>query len=185
MTIDLFIDIPEINEIIVALPLDSMNQINNTNNKIRYTIGGCTRQDSVYKCLQLCNKDNKYVMIHDGVRPFFKKEDLYEMMNLVAIHNAVVPGSKVTNTLKQINENKIEKTIPRDNMVEVYTPQIFSLSMIQDFHNKAHEIRLDFTDDSSILEYFGETVHFYELSYKNIKITTFTDIKFMEALCTE
>ena len=180
-TIDLFYTHDEINEIIIALPQEDITFIakmleSEYPHKIKTIIGGKTRKESIYNALLSCDISNHFVIIHDAVRPFFDQNDLWEMMKIVQNTNAVIPGTKVTNTIKSVKDSKIVKTIPRHDLVEIYTPKIFSLDLILEAHKKVADSEFDFTDDSSILEHLGTPVTFYELKTKNIKITTKNDI---------
>ena len=186
-TIELFYEIKDINEIIITLPIDDFEAaaqklMNNFPEKIKCILGKDTRQKSVYNAIQICDMSNKYVMIHDAVRPYVNISDINSMIELTKNHNAVIPGAKVKNTIKKIEINKIIETINRDDLIEVYTPQMFKLDLIKDYHEKAKFIDKIFTDDASILEHFNIPVYWHETDSSNIKITTKDDIDFLQFL---
>jgi len=197
ITIDNFYHLDEINEIIISLPADEYENISASlidiySNKVKCVVGGINRQASVLNALNICNDSNKYVLIQDAVRPFINRDDLKQMMSMMKDNHAVIPANKVKNTLKKVNANKIIETIDREDLIEVYTPQIFDLKMIKDFHHNVKDSKLVFTDDASIFEYFKETVIWYETKDINIKITTKEDMRYaeyiwheMEIKCTE
>ena len=181
ITIGIFYEIEDINEIIVTLPFDEYDTANHIISKgfpkkVKCIRGGETRQESVYKALQYCDIANKYVLIHDAVRPFLKKKDLQAMMEIAINNNAVIPGSKVKNTIKRVKADEVDVTIQRDDLIEVYTPQIFKYELIKKYHEMVKTIDFVFSDDASIFEYFGETVKWYEMDTYNIKITTKEDL---------
>ena len=189
ITIDAFYNIDSIKEIIVTLPEADYEEMSALltkayPQKVKAIIGGITRQTSVLNALNTCDENNKYVMIHDAVRPFVKQSDLVDMMSIVQSCNAVIPASKVKNTIKTTNGDTITQTLDRDNLIEVYTPQMFSLKMIKDYHHKAKSIDHHFTDDASILEYFDEPVRWFETDSLNIKITTKEDLVLAKYLLT-
>jgi len=190
ITIENFYRIDEINEIIISLPADEYENISKSlveiySNKVKCVVGGVTRQASVLNALNICNESNEYVMIQDAVRPFINKDDLKQMMLMMKDSHAVIPGNKVKNTIKKVINDKIIETIDREDLIEVYTPQIFDLKMVRDFHLKVKDSELVFTDDASIFEYFKEPVIWYETKDINIKITTKEDLKYAEYLWHE
>jgi 2-C-methyl-D-erythritol 4-phosphate cytidylyltransferase len=186
-TIEIFYPIEQVREIIVTLPEDDFQYfdqklVSEYPNKLKCIIGGVTRQESVLNALNICNEKNEFVMIHDAVRPLLRKSDLLQMMSLVVEYDAVILGSRVKNTIKRVDKDLVVDTIKRDNLIEVYTPQLFRLNKIKDFHIRAKDINNVFTDDASIFEYFDEPVHWYETDVMNIKITTKEDLLLVKSL---
>ena len=196
VAIDIFYSVEEIKEIIVTLPNDELERASTElyrafGNKVRCVSGSVTRQESVYNALQACNKDTEYVIIHDGVRPFLKESDLSAMMSMVVEGSGVIAASKAKNTIKIIDGFLISRTIQRENLIEVFTPQIFKMSKIKECHERAKTVDVSFTDDASIFEYFGEPVRWFETDSSRLKITTKDDLDYAiylynkEVLCLE
>ncbi|MCL2063294.1 MAG: 2-C-methyl-D-erythritol 2,4-cyclodiphosphate synthase [Candidatus Cloacimonetes bacterium] len=188
ITIELFYALPEINEILVTLPkedfdLTSASLKKDFPNKVKCILGGDTRQKSVYNALQSCNEKNSFVLIHDAVRPFLDKVDLLKMIELVRESDSMIPGSRVKNTIHRLettnrdSQKMLIETIPREDLIEVYTPQIFKLDLIKKYHEKAKNLKLLFSDDASIMEFFGEKIRWFETNSGNLKITTREDIE--------
>ncbi len=135
--------------------------------KIEYVIGGKTRQESVNNALN--HIDSDYVLIHDGARPYYSNNLLNEIVDKLNDHNAVIPAIKVIDTLKVVKDNKVVKTLNREEVVRVQTPQGFKTSLIKTAHNKA--IKNTYTDDSSMVEELKEEVFVVEGETTNIKFT--------------
>ena len=135
--------------------------------KIEYVIGGNTRQESVNNALT--HIDSDYVLIHDGARPYYSNNLLNEIVDKLNDHNAVIPAIKVIDTLKVVKDNKVVKTLNREEVVRVQTPQGFKTSLIKTAHNKA--IKNTYTDDSSMVEELKEEVFVVEGETTNIKFT--------------
>ena len=135
--------------------------------KIEYVIGGNTRQESVNNALT--HIDSDYVLIHDGARPYYSSNLLNEIVDKLNDHNAVIPAIKVIDTLKVVKVNKVVKTLNREEVVRVQTPQGFKTSLIKTAHNKA--IKNTYTDDSSMVEELNEEVFVVEGETTNIKFT--------------
>jgi len=180
--IDIFYAKECINEIIVTLPnlTEKIIDTNVYSNRVKYVEGGETRQKSVYNALQACNSKNNFVIIHDGVRPFFFDNELTKMLSLATETPALIAANYVKNTIKQISGDFITKTINRETLIEVYTPQIFKLSLIKDYHEKVKNMNKTFTDDASICEYFSEPVMWFQTTSPSLKITTKEDLRFAE-----
>jgi len=190
LTISLFDKLNIIDNIIITLPADDFDikssyLTNLFSKKLTCIIGGKTRQDSVYNALNSCKPDTDIVLIHDGVRPFIKETEIVDLIELCKIHKAVIPGSKVKNTLKYVTNNQVIKTTDRENIIEVYTPQVFDYKLILEYHQKATltpNLSINFTDDASILEFFNIPVYWHNSDNQNIKITTQADLEYAQYL---
>ncbi len=148
--------------------------------------GGSERQDSVYNGLKVCNKDTSVVMIHDGVRPFIKSEEIEKIIIETLMSDACVIGVKVKDTIKVVDSEKnIIDTPNRENLWAVHTPQSFKYSLILKAHEKCKEEKWIVTDDSSLVEKLDIKVKIIEGSYDNIKITTLEDLRIAESILIE
>ncbi|WIV13116.1 2-C-methyl-D-erythritol 4-phosphate cytidylyltransferase [Proteiniborus sp. MB09-C3] len=145
--------------------------------------GGAERQDSVYKGLlavkDLCN----IIIIHDGVRPFIRDEDIINSVDGVIKYGACVMGTPVKDTIKTVSvEGDIINTPDRNTLWAIQTPQSFSYEIILKAYREAIEGKVTATDDSMLVEKLGYKVKVIEGSYSNIKITTPEDLKLAELL---
>lgn len=136
--------------------------------------GGLTRQASVYNGLKAV-KDCDYVLIHDGARPIITPELINRTIDLVKEKNAVSVMTKTIDTIKEVEDGKIICTIDRSKLYNTQTPQAFRYSLIKSAHDKL--AGQNFTDDAGMLEHLGYDVYIIDGSYKNIKITTQSDIE--------
>ena len=143
------------------------------------TAGGKERYLSVYQGIQKI-KNTDYIWIHDGARPILTMELLVRLKQTVEKEKAAVLGVHVKDTIKQTDEkNRVIATIPRQNLWNIQTPQVFSASLIKEAYQKLIEQNItDVTDDSMVVERMTEhNVVIVEGSYRNIKITTPEDLK--------
>ena len=182
-TVDKFVFHEEIDEIIITLPKDEIDVYSKLiikeypQKKIKIIAGGNLRQNSVYNALLASPEDTSFVLIHDAVRPFVTKEEISQLLVLAKEKRAVIPVSKIRNTLKKIENSQITNTVPREDLVNALTPQVFSYELVLECHNKARNNKLHFTDDAAILEHFGYDVWTLECSEHNFKITDPFDMK--------
>lgn len=135
--------------------------------------GGPTRQASVFNGLKAIECD--YVLIHDGARPIITPEIINRTIDMVKEKNAVSVVTKTIDTIKEVHDGKIIKTIDRSKLYNTQTPQAFKYELIKNAHEKLEG--QNFTDDSGMLEALGYEVYIVDGSYKNIKITTQSDIE--------
>lgn len=142
--------------------------------------GGITRFHSVRNALQKVD-DNALVGIHDGVRPLCSTELVRSLYDAAQINGSAVPVVPVTDTLKTLcrNQDGTFATMSgakadRSMLFGAQTPQVFDGEMIK----KAYALAYDtsFTDDASVVEAYGEDVHYIDGERNNLKITTEEDL---------
>ncbi len=146
--------------------------------------GGSTRQESVFNGLKaLSNKPPKYVIIHDGARPYVTKEIILELYNGLQKYDAVTCGIQPVDTQKEINPNNtIERHLRRSNLCAVQTPQAFNFSLLIEAHKKANCNGQEYTDDTEIwTHYIGTPVYITKGSSTNKKITFAEDLQSAQA----
>jgi len=192
-TIEVFDAIESIDEIIVAVPESDLEFVQKTilerpkfNKNTIAIAGGQTRQESVYNALSYLPIDTEIVLIHDGVRPFVSKDTIINIINEVKVHNAVVVGVGVKDTIKVIDESGfVKETLNREHLSSIQTPQAFKYELIYSAHKKA--IAEDFvgTDDSILVERMNVPVKIIPGSYNNLKITTFEDLLLAKEMIKE
>jgi 2-C-methyl-D-erythritol 4-phosphate cytidylyltransferase len=146
--------------------------------------GGARRQDSVcagLDALAALSPSCRWVMIHDGARPFVTEDILKAGLKTAQEHQAAVAAVPVKDTIKQVQHGLITATPDRSHLWAIQTPQVFSFPLIHQAHHcpLAQE---DMTDDATLLERLGHTVAIFPGLYTNIKITTQEDLIFAEAL---
>ena len=141
--------------------------------KVRsFVYGGVTRQQSVQNALGEI-PDSGYIVIHDGARPAVKSDEIDKVCMDAIEHHASALAVYAKDTFKTADADQfILSTVPRDNLLHVQTPQVFSLAVYKKAFQNALEKRLDFTDDCQLLEQYGQKVHLVVGSHRNVKITT-------------
>lgn len=145
--------------------------------------GGSERQYSVYNGLKALDEKTDIVLIHDGVRPFIKPEEIDKLIDETIIHKACVLGVKVKDTIKVCDEKGFVKDTPKRELLwSAQTPQVFNYSLIMEAHKRAEEEGFLGTDDSMLAERMGYKIKMVEGSYENIKITTPEDLIIAEGL---
>ena len=165
----------EIDEIIICANIniiEELKEIFKNSQKVKIIEGGATRQESVFNGLKASKCD--YVLIHDGARPMISTDLINSAIEEVKTKKALTVATKTIDTIKEVIDGKIVKTIDRAKLYNTQTPQAFEYNLIKDAHMKLYG--QNFTDDAGMLEELGQTVYILNGSYKNIKITTQNDI---------
>ncbi len=190
-SINAFDNIDEICEIIVVTNTDCLEAMKKLiakysfNKKIKITVGGQTRQQSVFNGFKLVDEKSDYVAIHDGARPLISRNVIEQLIENVKLYKATTVGVPVKDTIKVVQNGFIKNTPKRDTLYITQTPQIFKKSLYTESVEGAIKSGLDFTDDCQLVENIGYKVFMTIGEYTNIKITTPDDIKLAENLLKE
>ncbi|CAO81341.1 2-C-methyl-D-erythritol 4-phosphate cytidylyltransferase [Candidatus Cloacimonas acidaminovorans] len=144
--------------------------------------GGLERQDSVFSALQVCPEGTEYVAIHDGVRPFVSQELLEILFSAVVIDKAVIPAGKIKHTVMQVEGNYAVNTLPRHQLINVFTPQVFAYSIIMEAYHQAYKDSYFSTDDASLVQHLGMKIRYIWDNDFNIKVTDEADLFFAKQL---
>lgn len=183
-TVDKFLDMAEIDEIIVVCRECDIEKFSELlpDESVSFVIGGSTRQESVKNAVETIDECD-YIIIHDGARPFVSVNTIVRTLDEAQIKKAAATGVYVKDTIKVIDDDlNIVSTPERKNLVSIQTPQIFDFKTYKDALAKAVEENKDFTDDCQLVENLGLKVGVVIGEYENIKITTQSDIALAEGI---
>ncbi|MBQ8608391.1 MAG: 2-C-methyl-D-erythritol 4-phosphate cytidylyltransferase [Bacteroidaceae bacterium] len=143
--------------------------------------GGDTRFHSVQNGLSLIDgQENGIVGVHDGVRPFVSIETIKQCYDTAERLDAVVPVTDINETIRYVSSTSQSHTVNRDEYKLVQTPQVFNLQLLKQAYQQ--EYIETFTDDASVVEAMGKTIHLVTGNRENIKITTPFDLTIAETL---
>lgn len=179
--------VDEIDEIVIVSNKEKKNLLKNlikewNFKKVRNVIeGGKERQDSVYNALKTFSSYD-YVLIHDGARPLIKEDLIKRVIQEGLEKKAIISGVPVRDTIKLISSMRVEKTLAREKLWQIQTPQFFEYSLILKAHNKAKEDNFYGTDDGILVERLNHPVYVVEGEWWNVKITTKEDLFFIRWL---
>ncbi|MHC1703429.1 MAG: 2-C-methyl-D-erythritol 4-phosphate cytidylyltransferase [Tenuifilaceae bacterium] len=183
-TIRIFENLENKPKIILVLPHNQINAWKDLCVKHNFIInheivsGGDTRFQSVKNGLTLVKSDG-LVAIHDGVRPLVSKDVVENCFIAAEEYGAAIPVIKPVESVRMADRTG-SYPIDRENVYLVQTPQVFQASIIK----KCYETHWQpsFTDDASVVEFCGKTVHLVEGNRENIKITSPFDLGIAEIL---
>lgn len=144
--------------------------------------GGEKRQDSVLSGFREIDPEKAgVVLVHDGVRPLVSMELIDRVIEAAQEKGAVVPTVPLKDTIKFVDGKEVKRTLERDKLFRVQTPQGFLYSTLKAALDEAGEDNYYGTDEASLVERTKKRVHAVQGDPKNIKITTPEDLKIAEA----
>ena len=144
--------------------------------------GGDSRGATVQAALAAVPKDTELVAVHDAARPFATPTLIGFCVRLAARTHAALPCVPVKDTVKTVSGDIVTGTPDRSILQLAQTPQVFQRHLLEAAYAKAEQEKLAYTDDASVVEAFGMTVHTCRGDYENIKITTPEDLILAEAI---
>jgi len=190
-TLIVFQNCPLINKIIVVAAAGDENKclqdivIPYKFDKVyKVVVGGDTRQESVFNGLRSLPSDTHIVLIHDCARPFVKEEMIKNTVDAAILWGAATVAIPVKDTIKEADgDNFVVKTIDRQKLWSIQTPQAFKYDLILKAHLYALENNIKVTDDASLIEEFrSHRVKLVMGTEENMKITTPGDLDIARAM---
>jgi 2-C-methyl-D-erythritol 4-phosphate cytidylyltransferase len=139
--------------------------------------GGATRADSVLRGLNAIDAATaEIVAVHDGVRPFVTAEEIARTVLAARENGAAILVAPVVDTIKQIENGNVVRTLDRTQLRRALTPQCFHYSLLQRAYEQADVLDPELTDESVLFERLRLPVVAVEGSSRNIKITQPQDL---------
>ncbi len=142
--------------------------------------GGKERADSVLTGLQALSsqaQDSDWVLVHDAARPCIRAQEIIKLIDTVGDHPVGgILGVPVSDTVKQVANAAIEKTIDRSSLWQAQTPQLFRVGLLRDCLQRALAEEKTITDEASALEAYGYQPLMVQGRSDNIKITRQEDL---------
>jgi len=179
-----------IDEVIVVLPADATAGFLSLASKFelgkvaKVAAGGATRAQSVLCGLNAIIKA-EIVAVHDGVRPFVTADEIDRVVRRAKATGAAVLVAPVTDTIKEVSDESIVRTLPRRCLRRALTPQCFSYDILKRAYESLPELEeegIEVTDDSLLVERLGVKAAAVEGGSRNIKITGPEDLVLAETI---
>jgi 2-C-methyl-D-erythritol 4-phosphate cytidylyltransferase len=139
--------------------------------------GGQEREDSVLRGLLVVPEGIKTVLVHDAARPFVRPRLIQSVLESALRLGAVVPALPVKDTLKVVQQKRVVKTLDRDSIVAIQTPQGFRIDWLKKAFLTVDRRRSKLTDDAAVAEAAGFKVSIVEGDPLNFKVTTPDDFE--------
>lgn len=179
----------EVDEIVVAAREEDLVEISRLCHTYGITKctkvvrGGESRAHSVLLAALEASPESALLAVQDGARPLVTPELIGRVINAAARCGAAAPAVAVKDTVKTVRaDGAVERTLERDTLRAVQTPQVFEASLLKAALQSALESGVPVTDDCSAVERLGKVVFLVEGEEENLKITTPVDLILAEAI---
>jgi 2-C-methyl-D-erythritol 4-phosphate cytidylyltransferase len=171
---------PEVGHIVVVAPASHLRDAgalasaSTPRGLVQVVEGGPERADSVRAGLRVLRPDDGIVLVHDAARCLAPSSLFSRLVREVRSgHPAVVPGTPVTDTIKQVDPTgRVVATPDRASLRAIQTPQAFLREVLE----HAHASRREATDDAALVERAGGHVRVVDGDPAAFKITTPEDL---------
>jgi 2-C-methyl-D-erythritol 4-phosphate cytidylyltransferase len=145
--------------------------------------GGRSRAESVLNGLQALDAGAaEVVAVHDGVRPFVTVDEISRTVAAASLEGAAVLVSAPVDTIKEVSDGAVVRTVKRGDLRNALTPQCFRYTLLRQAYDEADVSDPELTDESSLVERLGAKIAIVEGSPRNIKITRVEDLAIGEAI---
>ncbi|MEP7074295.1 MAG: 2-C-methyl-D-erythritol 4-phosphate cytidylyltransferase [Acidobacteriota bacterium] len=186
-TIDRFDRCDAIDDIVVVLAQDRVEWFGAESAKysidkpLRIAVGGKTRVESVRNGFRTLGPSVDLVAVHDAARPLVTIAEISRTIEGARETGAACLVASVADTIKEIKNKKISRTIDRSSLRRALTPQVFRYEILREALENC-DISENVTDECSLVEKAGREIAFIDGSSRNIKITVPDDLVIAEAL---
>jgi 2-C-methyl-D-erythritol 4-phosphate cytidylyltransferase len=180
----------EIDQVVVVLPaaettgFQSLAQQFGLQKLSNVIAGGQTRAQSVQRGLAVIN-EAEVVAVHDGVRPFVTPAEIDQVMAAARPTGAAILVAAVADTIKEIKDDRVMRTLPRTELRRALTPQCFRFDILKRAYDQLAVVEaegIEVTDDCFLVERLGIEIMAVEGSSGNIKITRAEDLLLGQAM---
>lgn len=183
-TIEKFINIKGLESVLVVINPEHRDLYNDAVQGLDLMLpidGSNSRKSSIYNGLNNLSNvvTSNTILIHDAARPMVDEQDIYKLLNKMQKADAATLACPVTDTLYRDN-----KTVSRDNLWAIQTPQAFRFGALMDAH-ECYKDDDNFTDDAGLMRAAGHHVEIVPSSRANIKITTQEDLEIAKTLMND
>lgn len=143
--------------------------------------GGETRADSVRAGVDEVAEAAEIILVHDAARPLVTDDVIASVVAALDDEqvDGAVPGLPIPDTVKQVSGDLVERTVPRDDLVAVQTPQGFRAGV---FRRVLAESLESATDCAGLMEAAGRRVRVVSGDPRLTKVTTPDDLALVERM---
>ena len=142
--------------------------------------GGAARADSVRAGLAEVPDDALIVLVHDAARPLLSEDVIGRVLGgLGEDWDGVVAGLELSDTVKRADAHgRVAETVDRTGLYAIQTPQAFPAATLRAALGRGGHA----SDCAGLVEQAGGRVRVVEGDPRLVKITTASDLAFVETL---
>lgn len=137
--------------------------------------GGSQRWESVQHGVEALSPSCRKVLIHDVARPFLSRAVVRRCVDRCDEIHSVIAALPVADTIKEVSGERVQKTLPRAQLISVQTPQVFPRAILEQVYAQGVVGEAP-TDEAQMVEAKGFPVVWVEGDALLRKITTEADL---------
>jgi 2-C-methyl-D-erythritol 4-phosphate cytidylyltransferase len=184
-SIERFAVCESVDEIIVVLAADEIEKFSSRPEikalpNIKFVEGGSTRTESVYNGLMAVDPATAIVAVHDGARPLTTPDEITRTIERASETGAACLTAPVTDTIKEVDDGWITRTVDRRMLRRAMTPQAFKYELLMEAF-RGRDLSDEITDECYLVEQLGHRIASVAGGTQNIKITHSEDLILAEA----
>jgi 2-C-methyl-D-erythritol 4-phosphate cytidylyltransferase len=183
-SLDTIRSLEAVDEVVVAVPADSVERATQELVGARCVAGGAARSQSVRAALGATTREGP-VIVHDAARPLAPAAVFNSALREIGSGevDAVVAAAPLADTVKEVDDDgrTVRRTLERSRLWAAQTPQVFRRSTLERVLEEAsQEVLATATDDAWLIERAGGRVRVVPTEGLNLKVTTPTDLHLVE-----
>jgi 2-C-methyl-D-erythritol 4-phosphate cytidylyltransferase len=188
-TLQIFLTTYDDLEIVLVLPADGFDRgrsvvgMTVSPARVRLVEGGRTRYHSVQNGCRVIAEElghgEAVVFVHDGVRCLVTSSLIHRCYERAMREGSAIPVIDCRDSVRMVEDGG-SVAVDRSKFKLVQTPQTFRSRVLLPAYEA--EYRDSFTDEASVVEAAGGSVHLVEGEFNNIKITMPEDLLIAEYL---
>jgi len=187
--LDAFLEVGAVGEIVAVIPeslLASAKRVlasrpNPRGARLAVVTGGATRQASVARGLAALERGLPFIAVHDVARVLVSPALIERVLDAARASGAALPACPLRDTVKEVAEGRVVRSVDRARLQGAQTPQIFARDILARAHAAAIEEGTDATDDATLVERIGCAVSVVPGEPANLKLTEPGDVRILEA----
>ena len=147
--------------------------------------GGPTRQVSMQRGLEAARRQLpslEWVVVHDAARPCVEPSDVEAVLAAARLTGAALPVIPVADSVKELEGERVLRTLDRSRLGLAQTPQAFRLRILIQALEKAASDGFTGTVCAVLVERLGVVVRTCAGRVENLKLTHSADLARVEAL---
>ena len=207
-TIEAFHPLEYVKEIVLVLPLERIAIYTKSLSayaKVKIVAGGEERFQSVRNGFAALSSDLNLILVHDVARPFVSESVIERCVRAASVsvntnadvnsrinvntgsdvntnsnlNECVIAAMPASDTIKEVADQKISKTLDRRKLILVQTPQVFSRAIFEKIYSSDWEGDIP-TDEAQMAERAGYAVKWVLGSEASRKVTGAADVVWAE-----
>lgn len=146
--------------------------------EVRLVRGGATRSESVRNGLHSLSPASRWVLVHDGARPFVTAGLVRRVLDGARKTGAAIPVEPVSSTVKSVDgRGFVRRTIDRSTLALAQTPQVARRDLLEARYRALGGRALAATDEAALFDGTRVKVRCVPGDPGNVKITVPADLK--------